>query len=105
MAKSYGLTDNFKTEGIWNQRKNRLALSIVDQVDLRINNVDTNEIDRLCTEVYSLRSGRYRDNVILDGNGRQDFVITVKPARLEEIKEALSVILKVVKGERIAIET
>ena len=105
MTKDYRLADNFKTESTRNRSRSKLIQNFVEHVDLRIDDVSTNEIQELSTLIYALKSSQYHDNVVKNGNGKQDFVITVKPAQLDEIKQALHVILKIVKAERIAIDT
>ena len=105
MTKDYALADNFRTESSRNRIRNKLVHNVVEHVDLRIGDVNTNEIEELSTLVYALESSQYEENVIENGDGKQDFVVTVKPARLNEVKEALHVILTIVKGERIAIDT
>ena len=105
MTKNYRLADNFKTESTWNRGRSKLVHNVVERVDLRIDDVSTNEIQELSTLIYALKSSQYKDNVVKNGSDKQDFVVTVKPARLDEIKQALNVILQIVKGDRIAIDT
>lgn len=105
MIKDYRLADNFKTESTRNRSRNKLVQNFVEHVDLRIDDVSTNEIHELSTLIYALKSSQYNDNVVKNGDGKQDFVVTVKPARLDEIKQALHVILRIVNAERIAIDT
>ncbi len=104
MIKDYRLADNFKTEDTRNRSRSRLIHN-VEHVNLRIDDVNTNEIEELSTLIYALKSSQYEDNVVNNGDGKQDFIITVKPAQLDEIKQALHVILRIVKAERIAIDT
>jgi len=105
MTKDYRSADNFKTASIRNRSGGRLAQNFVEHVDLRIDNVNTNEIEELSTLIYALNNSQYNDNVVKNGTGKQDFVVTVKPAQLDEIKQALHAILGIVKAERIAIDT
>ncbi len=105
MTKNYRLADNFKTEDTRNKNRSRLIHNVVEHVDLRIDDVNTNEIEELSTLIYALKSSQYEDNVVKNGTGGQDFVVTVKPAQLDEIKQALHVLLRIVKAERIAIDT
>ena len=105
MTKDYRLADNLKTESTRNRSRGQLAQNLVEHVDLRIDDVNTNEIEELSTLIDALKSSQYEDNVVNNGDGKQDFIITVKPAQLDEIKQALYVILRIVKAERIAIDT
>ena len=106
MTKDYMLADNFKSESTRNRnRGSKLVHNVVERVDLRIDDVSTNEIQELSTLIYALKSSQYIDNVVKNGTGKQDFVVTVKPAQLDEIKQALHLILRIVKAERIAIDT
>ncbi len=105
MTKDYRLADNFKTESIPNRSRGKLIQNFVEHVDLRIDDVNTNEIEELSTLFYALKSSMYNDAVVKNGTGKQDFVVTVKPAQLDEIKQALHAILRIVKAERIAIDT
>ncbi|MFQ5677498.1 MAG: hypothetical protein ACE5G1_16535 [bacterium] len=79
--------------------------AIIESVNLRVNTVDENEIQQLSTVVDALKNRQFNDDVVRYGDGNQDFVVTVKPATLTEIKEALHMMLKVVTGDRIMIET
>ena len=105
MTKDYRLADNFKTESTRNRSRGKLIQNLVEHVELRIDDVNTNEIEELSTLIYALKSSQYNDNVVKNGTGKQDFVVTVKPAQLDEIKQALHAILGIVKAERIAIDT
>jgi len=105
MIKDYRLADNFKTESTRNRSRGKLAQNFVEHVDLRIDDVNTNEIEELSTLIYALKNAQYNDNVAKNGTGKQDFVVTVKPAKLDEIKQALHAILGIVKAERITIDT
>ena len=105
MTKDYRLADNFKTESTRNRSRGKLAQNLVEHVVLRIDDVNTNEIEELSTLTYALKSSQYNDNVVKNGTGKQDFVVTLKPAQLDEIKQALHAILGIVKAERIAIDT
>ena len=82
-----------------------MFVNLLNFGDLRIDDVSKNEIQELSTLIYALKSSQYEDTVVKNGNGKQDFVVTVKPAKLDEIKQALHVILRIVKAERIAIDT
>ena len=106
MTKDYMLADNFKTESIRNRnRRSKFVHNVVERVDLRIDDVSTNEIQELSTLIYTLKNSQFNDNVVKNGTDKQDFIVTVKPAQLDEIKQALHVILRIVKAERIAIDT
>ena len=111
MTKDYRLADNFKTESTRNRSRGKLIQNLVEHVELRIDDVNTNEIEELSTRFYALKNSQYQyndndnDNVVKNGTGKQDFVVTLKPAPLDEIKQALHVILGIVKAERIAIDT
>ena len=105
MTKDCVLADNFTTESSRNRIRSKLVHNVVEHVDLRIGDVNINEIEELSTLVYALQGSKYEENVIENGDGKQDFVVRVKPARLNEVKEALHVILTIVNGERIAIDT
>jgi len=105
MTKDYRLADNFKTESTRNRSRGKLAQNLVEHVVLRIDDVNTNEIEELSTLIYALKTSQYNDNVVKNGTGKQDFVVTLKPAQLDEIKQALHAILGIVKAERIAIDT
>ncbi len=105
MTKDYRVTDNFTTESTRNKSRGKLLQNFVEHVDLRIDDVNTNEIEELSTLIYALKNSQYNDNVVKNGTGKQDFVVTVKPAQLDEIKQALYAILRIVKAERIAIDT
>ncbi len=107
MTKDYGLADNFKTESTRNRSRGKLIQNLVEHVELRIDDVNTNEIEELSTRFYALKNSQYQynDNVVKNGTGKQDFVVTVRPAQLDEIKHALHAILRIVKAERIAIDT
>ena len=78
---------------------------MVSRVNLRINHVQVDEIMQLADEIGGLRNGRFCKDVVKTNGGDDEFVVIVKPATLPEIKEALWVILRIVKPERIAIET
>lgn len=78
---------------------------IVESVSLRVNTVDEKEIQQLSTVVNALKNRQFDDDIVRYGDGNQDFVVTVRPATLTEIKQALHMILGVVKGDRIVIET
>ena len=105
MTKDCVLADTFTTESSRNRIRSKLVHNVVEHVDLRIGDVNINEIEELSTLVYALQGSKYEENVIENGDGKQDFVVRVKPARLNEVKEALHVILTIVNGERIAIDT
>ncbi len=105
MTKDYRLADNFKTESTRNRSRGKLAQNFVEHVELRIDDVNTDEIKELSMLIYALKNSQYNDNVVKNGTGKQDFVVTVKPAKLDEIKQALHAILGIVKAERIAIDT
>ena len=77
---------------------------MVSHIDLRINDVNPIEISNLSTLIDALKSPQYHENVIPSRPGRNDFVVTVKPAGLQEIKEALRLILRIVEAERVEIE-
>ncbi len=74
-------------------------------VDVRVNDVDNSEIGYLSTVIDALKNEHYTEPVIDQSRGSRAFVVTVKKCELQELKDALRVILKVVKPERIEIET
>ncbi|RMF65003.1 MAG: hypothetical protein D6743_08515 [Calditrichaeota bacterium] len=77
---------------------------LVNQVQLRISDVDVNEINSLSASIEALRNPRYQDSVVHRGSGEHEFVVTVKPATLQSLKDALWMVLHIVQPERIAIE-
>lgn len=85
------------------KQKSGVIDPMVNQVDLRVNNIDFHELDRLNALLAEL-NGKLRNAIIQNHTGRKDYVVTVKPGRLEEIKEALRILLQIVKPDRIAIE-
>lgn len=78
---------------------------MVDQVDVRINNVDTVELSNLSSLLEAMKHPEFHKNVIPGQSGDHVFVVRVQPGRLQTLKDALRNILKVVKPERVAIET
>ncbi|NIR49935.1 hypothetical protein GWO43_15615 [candidate division KSB1 bacterium] len=78
---------------------------VIDRVDVRINNVDIVEISQLTTGVYDLKSPQFREEIVKTHQGMNDFVLTVSPASLHQVKTALQVVLKIVTADRVAIET
>ncbi|MFQ5649386.1 MAG: hypothetical protein ACE5IY_05545 [bacterium] len=74
-------------------------------VDVRVNDVDNAEIDYLTTVIEALKSDDYRESVIDSNQGNKAFVVTVKKCELQELKDALRVILQVVTPERVDIDT
>lgn len=78
---------------------------MVDRVDLRVHNVDVVELSQLTTSVDKLENLRFEENVVQTNEGDQEFILTVKPATVQQIKDALRVMLRVVTPERIYIDT
>ncbi|MFQ5603138.1 MAG: hypothetical protein ACE5HS_07705 [bacterium] len=78
---------------------------MVNRVDLRINNVNLNEITELNSLISTLHNPSYQDDVVHSSDGHDAYVVTVTPANLQRIKDALRIILRIVNAERIAIET
>ncbi len=78
---------------------------VVDRVDLRVHNVDVVELSQLTTSVDKLENLRFEENVVQTNEGDQEFILTVKPATVQQIKDALRVMLRVVTPERIYIDT
>ncbi|MFQ5637168.1 MAG: hypothetical protein ACE5IR_04150 [bacterium] len=78
---------------------------MVTQVDLRIDNVDTVEISQLKSSMHKLKQARLRERIIKTPHGFTQFILTVKPASVQQIKKVLRVVLRIVTPERIAIET
>jgi len=77
---------------------------VVSQVDVRINNVDEQEICTLNSVKTFVMNPQYKERIIDQNEGRNDFVIRVRPGNLEGLKKALQDVLRIVKPERIAIE-
>ena len=77
---------------------------MVNRVDVIVNQVNSNEISRLTEEIENLRCDRYQEDIVnrlID----DEFVVSLSPATLPEIKNTLWAILKIVSPERIAIQT
>ena len=77
---------------------------MINRIDLRVNGVSTNEINKLRSLVTALADTGFRNGLEPAGKG-QDFVLTMQPASLPDIKKILHDMLRVVPSERIAIET
>ncbi len=77
---------------------------MVSRIDLRVNGVSTNEISQLSGLVKTLADDGFRNGVKNTETGH-DFVLTMQPASLPDIKRILRDMLQVVPSERIAIET
>lgn len=77
---------------------------MINRIDLRVNGVSTNEINKLRSLVTALADTGFRNGLEPSGKG-QDFVLTMQPASLPDIKKILHDMLRVVPSERIAIET
>ncbi len=77
---------------------------MISRIDLRVNGVSTNEISQLSGLVNALADNGFRNGLEHTGKGR-DFVLTMQPASLPDIKKILHDMLQVVPSERIAIET
>jgi len=78
---------------------------MVDQVDVRINNVDTVELTNLSSLLEAMKQPEFHKNVVQGQSGDHVFVVRVQPGRLQTLKDALRAILKIVKPERVVIET
>lgn len=76
---------------------------MVKQVDLRVNKVDNDEMQRLNSISDTLKARHFRDQIINNGL-ESDYILTVTPGSLQEIKDGLRLLLQIVKPERIAIE-
>jgi len=73
-------------------------------VDVRINDVRPGEIDSLSTIMNATTAqDEFLKNVELSGRA-QNYVVTVKTGELPELKNALRMVLQVVRPERIDIE-
>jgi hypothetical protein len=77
---------------------------VVKQVDVRINNVDAEEIYSLNSVKTFAMNPQYSERIVDQNEGRNDFVIRVKPGNLEGLKNALRNILQIVRPDRINIE-
>ncbi len=74
-------------------------------VDVRVSDVDRSEIDYLTNVVGEINSKSFQESLINSDEGGTDFVVTIKKCELDELKEALRIILQVVNPERIEIDT
>ena len=78
---------------------------LVSHVDLRINNVNLDEVNSLNTLIGAIHNPEIHDDFINTSQGKSDYIVTVSPADLTRLKDALREILKIVRAERIDIET
>lgn len=76
---------------------------MVKHVDLRVNNIDNNEMQQLNSLLETLKNKHFRDHIVRNGIVN-DYIVTITPGRLQEIKDALRLLLQIVQPERIAIE-
>jgi hypothetical protein len=77
---------------------------MVNRVTVIVNQVNPLEINRLNAEIESLRYEHYQEDIVnqlID----DEFVVSLSPATLPEIKETLRALLKIVNPDRILIET
>ena len=74
-------------------------------IDVRVNNVDNSEIDYLTTIVDAIKSEDFGNALISSDRGKTDYIVTIRKCELDRLKEALRLILQVVKPERIEIDT
>lgn len=77
---------------------------MVNRVDVIVNRVNPDEISLLTAEIDSLRCDRYQEDIV-NRLVNDEFVVSLSPASLPEIKDTLWALLKIVKPDRIAIQT
>jgi hypothetical protein len=77
---------------------------MVNRVDLIVNQVNLNELSQLTAEIKNLRSDYYQEDIV-NRVINDEFVVSLSPASLPEIKDALWALLKIVNPDRIAIQT
>ncbi len=80
-------------------------LQCIEKVDVKVRNVVDSEIDMIDTLIDSIKHRYLRERVVHINTGRKDFVLTVPNCELAPLKEAIGVLLKVVKHERISLDT
>ena len=80
-------------------------LTCVEKVDVKIRNVIDSEIDMIATLIDSINHRYIKEHIIHVHTGRKDFVLTVRNCELGPLKEAIRVLLRVVKPERITLDT
>ncbi len=80
-------------------------LQCIERVDVKVRNIVESEIDMLATLIDSLNHSYLRERIIHIDTGRKDFVLTMRNCELAPLKEALRVLLKVVRPERITLDT
>ncbi len=80
-------------------------LQCVEKVDVKIRNVVDSEIDMIATLIDSLNHRYLSERIIHIDTGRKDFVLTVRNCELAPLKEAIRILLRIVKSERITLDT
>ena len=78
---------------------------MINRINLRVNGVNTNELSELHSLIGQLNNKSHCDEIVSTPKGMRDFVITLKPATIGDIKDTLHAMLQIVSHERIAIET
>lgn len=80
-------------------------LHCIEKVDVKVRNVADSEIDMFATLIDSLNHHYLSERIIHIGTGRKDFILTVQNCELASLKEAIGILLKIVKPERITLDT
>lgn len=80
-------------------------LQCIEKVDVKVKNIADSEIDMIATLMDSLKHHYLSERIIHIETGRKDFVLTVPNCELAPLKEALGILLKIVKSERITLDT
>ncbi|NIV91628.1 hypothetical protein GWN42_02200 [candidate division KSB1 bacterium] len=75
---------------------------MLDNLTVRINEVNSDEIERLNTTVSALSSSRFQNFKIQISN-EQQYVLSLKPNRLTDISDILDSLRRVVKPDRIVL--
>ncbi|MCG8606260.1 hypothetical protein MJD09_14905 [bacterium] len=78
---------------------------MINRIDLRVNGVTKTEISQLNSLVNDLPADGYQNDLVNTQKGDRDFILTLQPVSLPDLKNILHNILRVVNSERIAIET
>jgi hypothetical protein len=78
---------------------------VINRIDLRVNGVNKTEINQLSSLVNDLPTDGYQNDLVNTQKGDCDFVLTMCPASLSDLKNILHNMLQFVNSERIAIET
>lgn len=75
-----------------------------DPLEVQITNVGVKEVHQLDTMIDAMKEINYQDKVKHSIEER-DYVVTVNPATIDELKKVLNVVLRYVDAEKIEIET